>query len=255
MSEILWYNFLLIIARIASFFVTLPITSYRGVPNIVKVFFALVVSYLIFLSRDFSYLAVDSYTSIGLILLLGGEVITGLVLGFVVLLFFAAFRMAGQFADLTIGLSMASIFDPQFAGSVTLIGQFYYLLTIVIYFAINGHHYLFLAINQSFEIIPVGGAVFSDITLQLVFQAFYYIWLMAFQIAAPVVAAILITDISLGLISKTVPQLQVLMEGLPLKVFVGLLVIFLTLPYLALMMEGIFDRLYIDLLRIMESMV
>ncbi|MCR3921373.1 MAG: flagellar biosynthetic protein FliR [Firmicutes bacterium] len=255
MSEILWYNFLFIVARIASFFVTLPITSYRGVPNIVKVFFALVFSYLIFLSRDFSYLSVNSYTSIRLFLLLGGEIITGLVLGFVVLLFFSVFRMAGQFADVKIGLSMASIFDPQFAGSVTLIGQFYYLLTIIIYFALNGHHHLFLAINQSFEIMPIGGSALTDITIRLVFDSFYYIWLMAFQIAAPVVAAILITDISLGLISKTVPQLQVFMVGLPLKFFIGLLVLYLTLPYLALMMEGVFDRLYVDLLRIMESMV
>lgn len=255
MSELLWYNFLLILARIASFFVTLPITSYRGVPNAIKVFFALVVSYLIFLSRDFSYLSVDSYTSFRLFLLLGGEAFTGLILGFVVLLFFSVFRMAGQLADVEIGLSMASIFDPQFSGSVTLIGQFYYLLAIIVYFAINGHHYLFLAISRSFELVPIGVSIFTDVTVRLLFESFYYIWIMAFQIATPVVAAILITDISLGLISKTVPQLQVFLVGLPLKVFLGLLVIYLTIPYFSLVMEDVFSRLYIDLIKIMESMV
>lgn len=255
MSELVWYQFLLIVARIASFFITLPITSYRGVPNIVKVFFALVVSYIIFLSRDFSYLSIDSYTSFRLVLLLAGEVVTGLMLGFVVLLFFTVFRMAGQLADVMIGLSMASIFDPQFSGSVTLIGQFYYLLALTVYFAINGHHYLFLAISQSFELVPIGGSVFSDVTIRLLFESFYLVWVIAFQIAAPVVAAILITDISLGLISKTVPQLQVFMVGLPLKVFLGLFVIYLTLPYFSLIMENVFSRLYIDLINIMGSMV
>lgn len=255
MAEFGWYNFLLIVARIASFFVTLPITSARGVPNVIKVFFALVVSYLIFLSRDFSKLAVDSSSSLRLFLLVGGEVFTGLVLGFVVLLFFAVFRMAGELADIKIGLSMAGIFDPQFGSSVTLLSQFYYLLAIIVYFALNGHHHLFLAISHSFALVPLGESVFSDVTVRLLFESFYYIWVMAFQIAAPVVAAILITDISLGLISKTVPQLEVFMIGLPLKFFLGLFVIYLTLPYFSLLMEDIFSRLYVDLINIMESMV
>lgn len=255
MWELEWYSFLLILARLTSFFVTLPLTSYRGIPNLVKVFLAFVVAYLIYLSADFSYVGAEALIGFRYIMLLGAEVLTGLLLGFVVLLFFTAFRIAGQFADVKIGFAMAAVFDPQFAGQVTLIGQFYYLLAILVYFAVNGHHHLFLAIHNSFTLVPLGQPVFSDITVRLLFSSFYHVWLVAFQIAAPVIAAILITDISLGLISKTVPQLQVFLVGMPLKVFLGLFVIYLTLPYMSLMMEGLFHRLYVDLINIMESLL
>ena len=254
MTDALWYSFLLILARVGSFFVTLPFTSYRGIPNLVKVFFALVVSYLLFLGSDFSYAAVDSLSTMKLMLLLGGEIIIGLTIGFVVLLFFTAFRMAGQIADVKIGLSMASIFDPQFGSSVTLLSQFYYLLAIIVYFSFNGHHHLFLALSYSFELIPLGGQVFGGITARMLIELFSYIFAMSFQIAAPVIAAILITDISLGLISKTVPQLHVFLVGLPLKVFLGLFVIYLTLPYMSLVMENIFGRLNSEILNIMGSL-
>jgi flagellar biosynthetic protein FliR len=239
---------------VGSFFVTLPFTSYRGVPNLVKVFLALVVSYLIFLSSDFSYAAGDSFTTMRMVLFLGGETLTGLTIGFIVLLFFTAFRMAGQLADVTIGLSMAGIFDPQFGSSVTLLSQFYYLFAMVIYFTLNGHHYLFLALARSFELIPLGGLSFNDVTVRMLLELFYYIWAMSFQIAAPIVAAILITDIALGLISETVPQLHVFLEGLTLKVFVGLFVVYLTLPFMSLVMEEIFGSLYTNIINIMESM-
>ncbi len=254
MTDAVWYSFLLIFTRVGSFFVTLPFTSYRGIPNLVKVFFALVVSYLVFLSSNFSYAAVDSLTTMKLTFLLGGEVITGLTIGFVVLLFFTVFRMAGQMADVKIGLAMAGIFDPQFGSSVTLLSQFYYLFAIIVYFAFNGHHHLFLALNHSFELIPLGGPSIGGATISMVLELFYYLFAMSFQIAAPIIAAIMITDISLGLISKTVPQLHVFLVGLPLKVFLGLLVVYLTLPYLSVVMENIFGRLNSEIFNIMGSL-
>jgi len=254
LTNVMWMNLLLILARVGSFFVTLPLTSYRGVPNLVKVFFALVVSYLIFLSAGYSAAVVDNFNTMGMLLLLGGEVLTGLVIGFAVLLFFTVFRMAGQLADIKIGLSMASILDPHFGSSATLLGQFYYLFAIIIYFTLNGHHYLFHTLARSFEMIPLGGPSFTGFTLRIFLELFYFIWIMSFQIAAPIVATVLITDISLGLISKTVPQLHVFLVGLPLKVFLGLFVVYLTLPYMSVVMENIFGRIYTDLIQILESM-
>ncbi len=254
MTDIAWFNFMLVVTRVSSFFVTLPFMSYRGVPNLLKVFFALVVSYLIFLSSGFSYGVTATYTTFRTFLFIGGEVLMGLTMGLIVLLFFTAFRMAGQFMDVKIGLSMATIFDPQFGNPVTLLGQFYYLFAIIIYLTVNGHHYLFLALADSFQIVPLGGPSLTGLTVHMIVESFVYIWAISFQIAAPIVATVIITDFSLGLISKTVPQLHVFLVGLPLKVFLGLLAIYLTLPYLTLVMEEVFSRLYTTLLKIMESM-
>lgn len=252
MTDVLWLNFLLITTRITSFFVTLPFMSYRGVPNLLKVFFAVVVAYLIFISKGIAYPG-EPYTTHRILLYIGGEVLTGLAMGFVVLLLFVVYRMAGQFMDVKIGLAMASVFDPQFGSPVTLLSQFYYLLAIIIFFAVNGHHHLFLALSESFRLIPPGGAAFTDATAGIVLEAFYGLWALSFQIAAPVIATAIITDISLGLISKTVPQLHVFLVGLPLKVFLGFLVVYLTLPYMSLLMEDVLESLLTNLMNFLES--
>lgn len=254
MSELAWYQFLLMSARVTSFFVTLPITGYRGVPNILKAFFGIGVAYLLFLTRDFSDLNFETLDEIGFFIMLGGEVLAGLLLGFVVLLFFNIFRMAGQLADVIIGLSLADIFDPQYGDSVTLLGQFYYLFAIAVYFAINGHHHLFMALSQSFDMAPPGSIAVGEATTGILFKFFYHIWQLAFQVAAPVIAASVLTDIALGLISKTVTALQVFMEGLPLKIFLGFAVVYLILPYIAYMMEDIHMQIYIYLINIVESL-
>lgn len=252
MADMAVVTFLLIFTRVTALFVLLPFTSYRGIPNLFKAFFALVVAYLLFTSRDIT-LITESLHFLEIALMLGREVLIGLTIGFVVQLFFTVFRMAGQWADVKIGLSMASLFDPQFGSSVTLLGQFYYLFAIIIYFALHGHHHLFLALAQSLDIVPLGKATMTSMTIELIFTAFYYVFTMSIQIATPIIATILITDISLGLISKTVPQLHVFLVGLPLKVLLGLFVIYLILPHMSPIMNTVFTRLNVDILKIMES--
>lgn len=255
MELVAWLNFLLVFARVGSFMVTLPFTGYRGIPNLYKAFVSLVIAWLIFTGSGASIAYLDAEVLSGpkFIVPLAGEVLTGLALGFVVLLVFSIFRAAGQLIDIHVGIGMANVFDPQFGGTVTLLGQFYYLLAIVIYFGLNGHHYLLLSLSESFAAIPLGGVAPGGLTMTLLLRLFSYTWSMAFQVAAPIVAAVAVTDISLGLISKTVPQLHVFLVGLPLKVFVGLLVVYLTLPYISLLSADIFDRLYKEFIHILGS--
>ncbi|UNC91759.1 flagellar biosynthetic protein FliR [Candidatus Contubernalis alkaliaceticus] len=248
-----WQVFVLIFVRVSSFFVTLPFLSYRGVPNLMKIFFGLVVSYLIYLSGGYGLVEVPE-GSAAYILYIAGEAMVGLGLGFVVILVFSAFRMMGQTIDVKLGLSMASILDPQFGSTVTLMGQFFYLFSLVLYLSVNGHHHLFLALSRSYLLIPVGGASFSGAVLKQVTELFYGVFALAFQMAAPVIIVIIITDISLGLISKTVPQLQVFIVGLPLKIFLGLLVVYLSIPYLEPLIGDIFQGIYTDIFKIMGSL-
>lgn len=255
MEAVTWMNFLLVFARVGSFMFILPFTGYRGIPNMFKAFVSLVIAWLIFTGSGVAIepAGAEMLSGLKVVAPLVGEVLTGLALGFVVLLVFSIFRVAGQFMDVKIGISMASVFDPQFGGMVTLLGQFYYLLAIVIYFGINGHHYLFLSLAESFQAIPLGGTALSGLTMTLLLRLFAYAWSVSFQIAAPIVAAVVVTDVALGLISKTVPQLHVFLVGLPLKVFLGFLVIYLTLPYIALVSADIFDRLYKEFIHILGS--
>lgn len=249
-----WLLFMLILTRVTSFFVTLPFISYRGIPQLLKVFFGLTVSYLIFLSATFEVELLPA-GNLEFVFYLAYEALIGLGLGFVVLLFFSLFRMAGQMIDMMMGLQMASVFDPQLGSPATLMGQLYYLLALVYYLTINGHHHLFLALSKSYELIPVGGGrFFTDVSVFLLAEMFYGVFALAFQIAAPAIVVVVITDISLGLVSKTVPQLQVFIVGLPLKISLGLIAVYLTLPFLGPVLEDIFKELYNDLIRIMVSL-
>jgi flagellar biosynthesis protein FliR len=245
--------FTLIFVRMTAFFVSLPFPGYKGVPNLVKFFLALVSAYLIFLSGAFSYRELP-LSAPGYIMFAAGEALAGLAVGFLVLLIFSAFRIVGQIMDIKLGLGMASVFDPQHGTSSTLLAQFFYFFALVLYLTLNGHHQLLVALARSYEFIPIGGVAISDTTVQLVLKLFYETFSMAFQIAAPIVVVIIITDISLGLISKTVPQLQVFIVGLPLKIGLGLLAVYLLLPHISPLLEDIFNGIYDNLLRIMGSL-
>ncbi|PKM79326.1 MAG: flagellar type III secretion system protein FliR, partial [Firmicutes bacterium HGW-Firmicutes-13] len=147
----------------------------------------------------------------------------------------------------------ASVFDPQFGSPVTLMGQFYYFLGLVYFFIINGHHSLLAAFAASFRIIPTGLQTLGELTLWKVMELFFWMFILSFQIALPLVVTLLLMDISLGLISKTVPQLQVFMVGLPLKIGVGMAVVIFILPLLGGVFENIFSRMITDMFNLMRT--
>ncbi len=246
-----WFPFLLIFARVAAFVSILPFWSWRGIPVVLRISFAFVLAVTLTFSWEgqLDWPVHDQ----GLLLLLGKEILVGLVLGFLVYLFLSAFLMAGQFMDHQAGLMMAGTFDPLFSGQVTLLGQFTYFLAVVFYLSINGHHMLFLSLRESFTIIPLTGPVFSSPVLLYYLQACGVVFLLAFQIAAPVIIVLWLLDLALGLLSKAVPQIHVFIVGLPLKIALVLFVFLLLLPLLGDMLGDVFAILARDLLLIMEN--
>jgi flagellar biosynthetic protein FliR len=126
---------------------------------------------------------------------------------------------------------MSSIFDPLYGSQVTILGHFYYLFATVLYLSLDGHHLLFSGLARSLTVVPPGGAVFQVLLFPTVIQFFSQMFVTAFQLAAPVVVVLIFSDMALGLISKTVPQIHVFMVGMPLKAGGALLIIYLIFPY------------------------
>lgn len=242
----------LVFIRIASFFAVVPFLSLRGVPNLMKIGLAGLIAYLIYPIVDLEAVLIPEGL-LNYVLFISGEVMVGLVLGYVVLLVFLGIRIAGQMVDLQMGLLMASVFDPQFGSPVTLMGQFYYLLGTVFFFVINGHHNLLAALAASFKIVPPGLYMPAAATVWSMMDLFYWIFVLAFQIALPVVAVLLMVDVSLGLLAKTVPQLQVFMVGLPLKLGVGMITLILVIPLMASVFENIFNGMVTEMFKIMGT--
>ncbi len=237
---------MLIFARIAAFLATVPIFAWRGIPVMLRIFTAFVLSVLLALSREGQATIAIPATDAELLLLLGKELLTGLALGFLVYLFFSVFLMAGQFMDHQAGLMMAGSFDPLFGSQVTLLGQFFYFLGIVFYLALNGHHLLFLALRNSFTLVPLAGAMISTPAARYYLKVFASLFLIAFQIAAPVIIVLWLTDLALGFLSRVVPQIHVFIVGLPLKIALVLLIFLLLLPQIGGLMGELFTLLEKD---------
>lgn len=246
-----WWPFLLIFARIAAFVAAIPLFGWRGIPIVVRIFFSFVFALLLTVSWD-GQLELPA-NDLELFLVLGRQILTGLVLGFTVYLFLATFLMAGQFMDHKAGLMMAGSFDPLFGGQVTIMGQFFYFLAVVLYLTVNGHHVLFVSLRESFNLVPLTGAFASGDVIWHYVRTFGFVFLLAFQISAPVVIVIWMLDLALGFLSRTVPQIHVFIVGLPLKVALVLLVFMLVLPLMGRVMRDVFDMLARDLILVLRS--
>lgn len=247
----LWLVGLLVFARISSFTVAAPFFDIRGIPALAKIGFAAVLTILVvpFVPGPTDFNGLLAYT-----LHVINEVLTGLLLGFAASLIFHFARVGGELIDLQMGFAMARVMDPQGEAQVTLMGNLQYIFAILLFFTLNGHHTLIAALIKSFQLVPLAtGSLTGGLIEQLV-NIFVSMFALAFKIAAPVLAVLLISDLSLGLVARTVPQLNVFMLGFPLKAGLGMLVVALILPLLSGIVSDMLLQMKKDLLLIMRSL-
>lgn len=166
-----------------------------------------------------------------LIVAIALQVGAGLVLGFIGMLIFAAVQAAGSIIDLFGGYSMAQIFDPATGAQTSLFGRFYHVFAITLLFVIDGHLLLVRGFMTSFDAVPLEGLAIGAIGSTLT-TGLGLLLVAALEIAAPLLAALFLTDVVLGLLSRAAPQMQVFLLGLPLKLLLTLLIMGLALPIL-----------------------
>jgi len=250
-----WEGFLLVIGRTSGLFISGPILSARQIPIQVKILLIIMLSGIIaFVTPLTSPVPI---TDSGMFLIaLAVEVFVGYALGFVAYVLFAAIQLAGQLMDMQMGFGLVNVIDPQSGTQVPLIGNFNYLVAIVIFLSINGHHYLLQALSNSYQIIPVLGAGFNGQTWQFLMELGTHMFVIGLKLAVPVVAALFMTDLALGFIARTVPQMNVFVVGLPFKIGAGLVMVLLTLPIFVWFTQILMDRFfgYLDSLILLLGM-
>lgn len=222
---------LLIFVRIISFIGSSTIFTIKGVSNIVKLGLGFLLSFIVFNFVKYDPKMIPG-SLVSLIASAAGECLLGMILGFTTSLVFYGIQTAGQYMDIQVGFSMASVYDSMSSTSITLLGNLTKLMGICIFFLINGHHALIQSILKSFDIVPVGGLNLTTGILQYIISLIIQIFGLSLKIAAPVLITIFLTDFTMGLISRTVPQLNLLMLGLPIKLLAGLLVLSAALPWI-----------------------
>ncbi len=237
--------FLLIFCRITSFFVVAPIFSAKGVPNMFKVGLGFFLSIIVYLAYGIGESVPMDSTYL---LFVVREILAGVLLGFVVYLFFVVVQISGALIDLQMGFGMANIVDPMTGASAPLTGNFKYWVLLVIFLSMNGHHYLLNALMHSYEWIPLSNDLFARIhdgsISEFVTKTVVMVFMLGFQLAAPIVVSMFLTDVGLGFLAKTAPQFNVFVIGMPLKILVGMLIMILTMPSMATLFSYLFSEMF-----------
>lgn len=243
----------LIFARVGAILLTAPLFSSGSIPVHVKVglsfMLAVIVFPLVSVNDTFVLLPIAS-----LGIAMAGEVLIGVIIGFTARLLFAAVQLAGQLVGFQMGFGIVNVIDPQTSAQVSIIAQFENIITLLTFLALNAHHFFILAIAKSFEVVPLLTFSFTNSLMEALLRLSCDMFVVAAKVAAPIIAILLFTSVALGLLARTVPQMNIFIVGFPLKLAIGLLAVGLTLPLLSAMLRNLFQGLGEDIAVLMKLM-
>ena len=230
------------LTRILGLIVTAPVFGNLSIPARVKVMFGIMVT-LIIAPTVPALPATDPMSLPGFLILLQQFVI-GLAMGFAMRIAFSAVEMAGEAIGLTMGFGFATFFDPQTRARSSAISQFLSLLTLLLFVVTNAHLMLLSVLAESFSTLPISALPFGGQGFRQLANWGAVIFATGLQLALPVLAVLLLTNIALGVLTRTAPQLNLFGIGFPITVGAGFIMILLALPFLAtplnrLFMEGL----------------
>ena len=223
------------LARILALIASSPILGNKEVPARIKVGLAFVITIVIAPTLNIPT-DLDPASAQGLFVLMQ-QIVAGLIMGFTIRLIFASVEMAGDIAGMQMGLGFASFYDPQNASFTPVVAQFLGILAALIFLAADGHLYMLAAMSDSFRDFPIGTNIPSANAFRTVAEWGSSLFSNSLQFALPLIGALLITNLALGILTRSAPQLNIFAVGFPITIAVGFIALMLTLPYLAPLME------------------
>ncbi len=242
-------TFLLVLARVGGIFTSAPVFGNVHVAPMVRVAIALSLAFVFFPMAQCPTPYTDFLPFIFAIL---KEALVGLVMGFLAAMMFAAIQMAGAYVDLVVGFGFANVVDPMIREHNAVLGQLQNLVATLLFLAISGHHLMIRGLADSFAILPLGQMGFSPQSAGGMLQVFAAMFVAALKIAAPIVGAVFLTDVGLGILARTVPQLNVFVVGFPAKLTVALVTVIVVMPAAMGVMAALFLGLPKDLVALLR---
>lgn len=243
----------LILVRMVAFVVAMPVIGTANIPIQIKILFTLSMSAILYPSLGWQEMAI-AVDSLNLITLIAKEAFVGLSLGYVARFFFFAITMAGQVVSISMGLASAQLFNPSMGETSSAFDQFFGILATLFFLAINGHHFLIGGLVDSFRLVPLT-ALTVDLTAFGGFGAVVSeAMVIAVKICAPVMISILFMNIAMGIVGRTVPQINVLITALPVNSMVGFIIVIIALPFLVWEMHVILDKTIAHLFGFMRAL-
>ena len=244
-----FHIFLLILLRVSALLIVAPIIGHRLFLARAKVGLAVMVSMVIFPTVDRFDVPVGF---LPYAVMMVGEVIMGLVIGYAVLLLFIGVQFAGQLAGLQMGFGIVNVIDPASHDQVSIIGQFLNILAILLMLTLDGHHIILNGLMTSFDAVPLGGVVLKALVAHKMIALSSEVFVIAIKISAPILIALFLISTAMGVLARTVPQMNVFIVGFPVQLAVGMSVLMATLPLFQIMIERALKLLERDVLALID---
>lgn len=244
--------FILTTFRIGGMFIAAPMLGHSAIPATVKILLSLTLAYFLFPLASTQQFALEAGL-LPLMTLALREFMMGLIIGFLFQIIFWGVEFGGGLIGYQIGFAMVNIIDPTTSANVPIIGQFKILIATLIFFLINGHHVMLQALFESFRLVPLGHVAFKPASLVEVAKLAGAAFTIGIKVSAPVIVTLFITDVCLGIIGRTMPQMNILVVGFQVKIGVGLAVLAISLPVFNYVFTQLFSRLSIDAFQITKG--
>jgi flagellar biosynthetic protein FliR len=227
------------LTRVLGVIATAPIFSHMAVPNRVKLGLGIMLTLIIMPTLP-PLPQFEIFSFQGLLILIQ-QLVIGLAIGFSMRLVFSAVDLAGQLIGMSMGLGFATFYDPQSQGQSAAVNQFLVLLTMLIFLSLDGHLMIVTAIANSFISMPIalGGGGINPMKIAMWGETIFSAGLL---LALPAVTALLITNMALGILTRTAPQLNLFGIGFPVTLSVGFVVLALALPSMLKPIENLIEQ-------------
>jgi flagellar biosynthetic protein FliR len=197
---------------------------------------------------------VADLTLIGLVIGICSEIAIGITIGLSIKLIFTGIQLAGQIAGLQMGLAMANVMDPSSSVQIPLFSQLFNLMAMLVFLAVNAHHLFFKAIVDSYRFLPPLTLQMTNQLVALMMKLAANMFVLAIKVGAPLIAIMLLVSVGLGLVARTVPQMNIFVVAMPLKILIGLAFMMIAAPFLTAFFIELFSSYPGTLLQLIRTM-
>ena len=231
--------FILVLVRVSGIISTAPIFGSSVSPPQIKIVLSLMLALILY--PFVPVIQVFPNRPDHYIVLIASELLIGLVLGMIGRFLFAAVEFAGTVIGFQMGLAMANVLDPQSQEQVSVVGRFESTTATLIFLAMDGHLILIHALVRSYSLLPPGGAKISESLVQKITELSASIFFIGLQIGAPLIVALFLANAIVGLLARSVPQIQVFVVGFPLTLLLGFLFLLFGMPFYGQALHQMFE--------------
>ncbi|HOB92063.1 MAG: flagellar biosynthetic protein FliR [Bacillota bacterium] len=246
--------FFLVLARCSGIFGFSPVLSGMQIPMQVKIglsFFIAVTTFQVVIATS-SYTVPDNVFEYALAV--AAELFVGLCIGFVTALVMTCVQVAGTVIDFEMGFGMVNVVDPLSNVQTTVMGQLYIILATLLFIVMRGDHVVIRAVVGSYAVVPLSGTAIGASTMYSFWDLLARAFITSFKIGGPIIASLFLATIGLGIVARTVPQMNVLMVGFPLKIGIGLLAATAAVPFVVAVLRRLYGELPGEIMVIVRTL-